>query len=161
MLIDQEHFLNYLTAKAQQCGIDHDPEHSKKAVHVIDDPYDLGEFDAALRNFASFPAMLLEEGNGLLNDNTSASYIDTKDFSFMIVDKRDGKELARAVRARCLVIAQKILIKIREDRTKRLIVPGKFIEMRLDDCPYVPIGPMDTKYYGYMISLRFICPFSF
>lgn len=161
MLIDQELFLNYLTLKAVQQGVLHDPENNKKAVHVIDDPYNLGEFDEALRNFASFPAMLLEEGGGGLDDNNSSNYTDTKDFSFMIIDKRNGTEAARAVRARCLAIGQKILVQIRKDCNAMQVVPGKYITMRLDDCPYVPVGPMDTKYYGYMFSLRFICPFSF
>lgn len=158
----QEQFIAYMELMAiLNPSIDHDPDAGKKAFHVIDDPYDLEEFDNALRNSAAFPAMLLEMGEGLLNDNTSASYTDTISASFMILDKRNGEEPARNTRARCLEIAKAILIRMRKDCNARAIVPGKFIQFRLDDIPYVPVGPMDSKYYGYMVSFQFLCPFSF
>lgn len=155
----------YLERKAaEHPEIEHDEENGKKAFYIVDDPYDLSEFDNALRNFASFPAMILEFGEGTLDDNSSANYTDTIRGSFMIVDKYDkhkGTEKPREIRARCLEIAKQILFQIRKDRNSRAIEPGKYIDFRIDNVPYVPIGPMAIQYYGYVVSFQFICPFTF
>lgn len=158
----QEQFIDYIESKAvERPEIDHDPENDKKAFHVIDDPYDLSEFDNALRNFATFPAMILEMGDGVLNDNGASSYNDSINSSFMIVDKREGDEPVRLTRSRCLEIAKKILYQIRKDCNSHSIVPGKYIHFRIDGIPYTPVGPMYNNHYGYMVSFTFTCPFSF
>lgn len=161
MNVTQEQLIDYLTAKAVQCGIPHDPDNKQKAFHIIDNPYSLAEFDEALRSFAAFPAVLMEEGEGDFSDSASANYNDTKEFSLMVVDKQTNGELPRLIRSRCLEIIKKILVHIRNDSRAFAIVPGKHVNFRINDCVYTPIGPMDTVYYGYMITLRFICPFSF
>src|SRR5690606_28647616 len=120
--------------------------------YVIDDSYDLSEFDNALRNFSSVPAMILEAGAGVLNDNNAASYNDSMQSSFMIVDKRNGKEPVRKVRSRCLEIAKQILYKMRKDCNAKIIKPGVNIQFRIDDIHYTPVGPMNLAYYGYMVS---------
>lgn len=155
----------YLESKAiQNPEIKHDEVNSKKGFYVIDDPYDLSEFDNALRNFAAFPAMILEFGEGMLDDNNANSYTDTMRGSFMVVDKYDnksGSEKPRQIRARCLEIAKQILIQIRKDVRSQTIEPGKHINFRIANIPYTPVGPMAIKYYGYMVSFEFICPFTF
>lgn len=155
----------YLESKAiQNPAIKHDEAGSKKGFYVIDDPYDLSEFDNALRNFAEFPAMIVEFGGGMLDDNNSNNYTDTMAGSFMIVDKFDkknGTERPRHIRARCLEIAKQVLVQIRKDRNNQAIEPGKHINFRIDNVPYTPVGPMNIQYYGYMVSFEFICPFTF
>lgn len=154
----------YLESKASaHPAIQHKVD-GKKAFFVIDDPYNLEDFDNALRNFSSFPAMILEFGEGMLDDNNSGNYTDTIRGSFMIVDKYDkhsGTERPRQIRARCLEVAKEILIQIRKDRNSQSIDPGKYIDFRIDNVPYVAVGPMSIQYYGYMVSFQFICPFTF
>lgn len=155
----------YLESKAiQNPEIKHDELRGKKGFYVVDDPYDLSEFDNALRNFADFPAMILEFGEGMLDDNSSGNYTDTMRGSFMIVDKYDKLkkgDTIRQIRARCLAIAKEILVQIRKDRNDKLIEPGKYIDFRIDNIAYTPVGPMAIQYYGYMVSFQFICPFTF
>lgn len=156
----------YLESKAiQNPSINHIEANGKKFFYVIDDPYELSEFDNALRSeLKSFPAMILEFGEGMLDDNNANNYTDTMRGSFMIVDKYDNKkgtERPRQIRTRCLEIAKQILIQIRKDRTSQTIEPGKHINFRIDNVPYTPVGPMAIQYYGYMVSFEFICPFTF
>ena len=145
-------------AKAQP-EIAHDE--GKRAFYVIEDGYDTDEFDKALRNFASFPAMLTEDVSGVLDDNQSANYTDTFGVMFMIVDKREGNEPVRAVRNRCKEIGKRIVYQIRKDRNSRNVVPDKFVSFDIAGVNYQPVGPMHTKYYGYQFLVEFIVPFSF
>lgn len=131
----------------------------KSAFSVIDDPYDLDEFDNSLRNMAKFPAMLLEQNDGFISGNASASYTNTLRTNFMIIDKRGSNESIRDVRSRCYDIGFEILVQIRKDQPKS-ITDGKRINMVLNSA-YVPIGPMDGKCYGYQFDLEFTAPISF
>src|SRR5690606_21355346 len=131
----------------------------KSAFSVIDDPYDLDEFDNSLRNMAKFPTMLLEQNDGFISSNESASYTNTLRTNFMIIDKRGSNESIRDVRSRCYDIGFAILVQIRKDQPKG-IIEGVRINMVLNSA-YVPIGPMDGKYYGYQFELEFTAPISF
>lgn len=160
MTIDQ--FFEYLESKAiQSPDIPHDPENKKVAFHSIDDPFDLAEFDNAIRNTAAFPAMLAEQGEGSIDDNESVNYTNTIEGAFLIVDERKGKEPIRTVRSRCFSIGKAILEQIRKDRNSREIIAGRFIDFRINGVQYSSVGPMYTKYYGYVFTIRFVCPFSF
>jgi len=160
-----DHFFDYLEAKAKQHpDIPHNPEQKKVAFYAVDDPYDLSEFDNALRNFSAFPAMIAEQNEGELNDNQSANYTDTIEGAFMIVDERRNREAIRAVRNRCWEIGKAILVQMRKDARpdgSGGIMPGRLVHFRIDGVGYAPVGPMATKYYGYVFSFRFACPFSF
>ncbi|MGJ1295527.1 hypothetical protein ACR777_15075 [Sphingobacterium spiritivorum] len=152
---------NYLEQKASQhILINHNPENDNKAFYVIEDSYDLDELDQALRNFASFPAMLTESYSGRLEDNESANYTDSLSIIFMIVDKRADDERVRDVRDRCLRIGKDILIKIRKDRNSFLISPNKYVDFNINS-NYSPIGPMLNSYYGYQFGIEIIIPTSF
>lgn len=160
MTIDD--FFDYLEAKAvQHPDIPHDPDNKKVAFYGLDDPYDLDEFDNALRNFAAFPAMLAELNEGELDDNNAANYTDTMEGGFMIVDKRQGKEPTRAVRHRCREIGKAIVVQMRRDARAGTVKPGQLVHFRIEGVSYTPVGPLATQYYGYLFNFRFICPFSF
>ncbi|HWK58742.1 MAG TPA: hypothetical protein VNQ80_15470 [Parapedobacter sp.] len=155
-------FFDFLEAKAvQHADIPHDPANKKVAFYGLDDPYDLEEFDQALRNFAAFPAMLAELNEGELDDNDSANYTDTMMGGFMIVDKRRGKEPTRDVRHRCREIGKAIITQIRKDSRAGVVKPGEIVHMRINNVSYTPVGPLASQYYGYLFTFRFICPFSF
>lgn len=161
MTLDE--LFDYLEEKAVQSpDIPHDPANKKLAFHAVDDPYDLEEFDKALRNFAVFPAMLAEHIDGELDDNNSANYTEDWNVGFMIVDRRNGKEAIRDVRARCMRIGRAIIVQMRKDgRPGRGSNPGVQRFFRIERVGFTPVGPMMTHYWGYLFTFRFICPFSF
>ena len=134
---------------------------NKKVFYVIEDSYDTDEMDNALRNFASFPAVLTEDYSGEISDNESANYTDTIGLSFIVVDQRNGREAVRDIRDRCKSIGKQIVIQIRKDRNTTNVVPGKFVNFDIREVMYQPVGPMLTKYYGYQFTIEFIAPFSF
>lgn len=152
--------IDYLERKAAAHSlIAHDLDAKRGSFYVLDDPYDLDEFDQAIRNFAKFPAMLVEEPDGELSGNASANNTDRMNFSIMIVDERAGKEKVREVRNRCRQIGLDIVTTIRKDRMTN-IVPGKIVHYQLE-VRYNPVGPMHIKYYGYQFHISFIIPFTF
>ncbi|GGH28210.1 hypothetical protein FAZ19_19645 [Sphingobacterium alkalisoli] len=152
--------IDYLERKAQEHPlILHNPEDKRGSFYVLDDPYDLDEFDQALRNFAKFPAMLVDEPDGELSGNDSANNTDTMNFTIMIVDERNGRERVRDVRNRCRQIGLDIVTTIRKNRMTG-IVPGKIVHYRLE-VNYSPIGPLNVKYYGYQFQISFVIPFTF
>lgn len=146
--------------KAKENGsLAHLSTQKKCAFVVIDDPYDLDEFDNALRNTLTFPAMLLEQNDGLLSGNASSNYTNTLRTSFMIIDRRKDKEAIRDVRNRCYDIGWSILTQIRKDQPKNILA-NKNVRMEINSA-YIPIGPMEAKYYGYQFEVEFIAPISF
>lgn len=150
----------YLERKASENdSIPHDPEIGKVAFFAIDNPYDLEEFENAVRNTLTFPAMLAEQNNGLLTDNTSNNYTNNLRSSFMILDKRRDSEKIRNVRSRCFQIGLDILAAIRKDQPGN-IFPGKRINFKIN-LAYIPIGPINTEYYGYQFEIEFIVNFNF
>lgn len=145
-------------AKMQPEIVDED---KKKVFYVVEDIYDTDEMDQALRSFAALPAVLTEDYSGMLSDNESANYTDTIVLSFMVVDRKVGKESVRDVRNRCKGIATRMILQIRKDRNSMNITPGKFVSYDISNVVYQPIGPMLTDFYGYQFTLEFIAPFSF
>lgn len=153
--------LQYLEHKVATSGsFTHDLTDNKKAFYVIDDPYNLSEFDEAIRSMTTFPAMLVEQLQGQLDDNDSANYTDTIQIGMIIIDKR-AKETIRTVRNRCFHIGKSILTDIRKDVPQLNIIPDKYVTMRIDNIPYTPVGPIADGYYGYIFQFEFIVPFTF
>lgn len=151
---------DYLERKAVESNkIPHDPENGKVAFFAIDNPYDFEEFDNAIRNTLIFPAMLAEQNDGLLNDNTSNNYTNTLRSSFMILDKRSDSERIRNVRSRCFQIGLDLLTSIRLDQPMGIIT-GKRVHFKIN-LAYVPVGPINTDYFGYQFEIEFIVNFSF
>lgn len=149
----------YLERKAMECpDILHDPEHGESAFYIIDDPYDLEEFDNALRNFAKFPAMLTEQNDGILSDNHSNNYTNSLRTTFIILDKVHGEERTKDVKNRCFDIGLRMLTAIRKDQPKN-VIPGKSVNVQING-GYLPVGPFSNMYYGYQFELELIAPIS-
>lgn len=145
----------YMESKAREnTSIKHDPENGSCRFHVIDEPYDLKEFDNAIRSTATFPAMLMEQNDGYISDNDSANYTNTMRSSFMIIDRRRDSEKIKDVRNRCYKIGVEILVQMRKDQPKN-IVAGKRVNFKVNSA-YVPLGPMDGQYYGYQFEVELI-----
>ncbi len=152
--------IDYLERKAVESNmIPHDPDNGKVAFFAIDNPYDLEEFETAIRNTLTFPAMLAEQNDGLLNNNASNNYTNTLRSSFMILDKIRDSEKIRNVRSRCFQIGLDILTAIRKDQPNG-IVPGKRVSFNIN-LAYLPIGPIVSEYYGYQFEIEFIVNFNF
>lgn len=152
--------LDYLEQKVSEHDlIHHDPGNGKKAYCVIDDPYDFSEFDDALRNCSSFPAVLAELVNGHLDDNDSANYTNSVVASIMVLDRPRNGESTRDAKSRCFDIGIAILQSIRKD-VPHGIVAGKRMNFRINS-NYQPVGPLDSKYWGYQFELSFMGSFSF
>lgn len=152
--------IDYLERIAVESNmIPHDPDNGKVAFFAIDNPYDLEEFETAIRNTLTFPAMLAEQNDGLLNNNASNNYTNTLRSSFMILDKIRDSEKIRNVRSRCFQIGLDILTAIRKDQPKG-IVPGKHVTFNIN-LAYLPIGPIVSEYYGYQFEIEFIVNFNF
>lgn len=146
----------YMERKAvENPAIAHLSTDDEQSFFVIDDPYDLTEFDNALRNVAKFPAMLMELNDGNLDDSNSASFTDTVHIAFMIVDKIGDDERIRDVRFRCYDIGKKIIGAILKDARNNEIIADKIVSCPLHS-NYVPVGPMDSQYYGYQFTLEFV-----
>lgn len=151
---------DYLEQKAIESQvIPHDPGNGKVAFFAIDNPYDLEEFENAVRNTLSFPAMLAEQNEGILSDNASNNYTNTMRSSFMILDRRRDGNKIRNVRSRCYQIGMDILTSIRKDQPKG-IVSGELVNFNIN-LAYLPIGPVYMEYYGYQFEIEFITRFKF
>ena len=151
---------DYLERKAIESQvIPHDPGNGKVAFFAIDNPYDLEEFENAVRNTLTFPAMLAEQNDGLLNDQTSNNYTNTLRSGFMILDKRRDNESIRNVRSRCFQIGFDLLTAIRKDQPNKIII-GKRVIFNIN-LAYIPVGPINTDYYGYQFEIEFIVNFTF
>ncbi|MDF2851703.1 hypothetical protein [Sphingobacterium multivorum] len=133
---------------------------SGQAFFVIDDPYDLNEFDKALRSVAKSPAMLFELADGVIDDQTNASYLNTVNCSFMVIDKKGDFEKVRDCRNRCYAIGKEIIKSILKDQREMNIIPDKMIQVPLRT-NYSPVGPMDIRWYGYQFTLEFVGPDGF
>lgn len=137
--------------------VGHLPDEGKKAFFVIDDPYDFQEFDNALRNSASFPAVLCELVNGRLDENNAGSYTNSISVSFMVVDKEMNGERRIDMLSRTFDIGVKLLNEIRKDgRTG--VVPGKSITVEMNS-NYQPVGPLNSQFWGYQFDLSFTASF--
>jgi len=156
--MDPNEIIEYLEKKAAQV-LGHEIGGKRCQFFVIDNPYDLGEFEMALRNSVRVPAMLVEDGDGHISGNQSANNTDTMNYTYLIVDKRIGRESIRDVRNRCKAWGVQVMTQIRKDRFKN-IVPGKVVSFELD-CNYSPLGPMNVDYYGYQFQIQFIVPITF
>lgn len=151
--------ITYMEKKAKDnVSLAHLSTPKKNTFVVIDDPYDLEEFDNAIRNTLSFPAMLLEQNDGFLSDNGSANYTNTLRTSFMIIDRKKNDDKARDVRNRCYDIGFSILSSIRKDQPNKIIT-GKRVNMVINSA-YIPVGPMEGQYYGYQFEVEFTAPIS-
>jgi len=133
---------------------------SDQAFFVIDDPYDLNEFDSALRSIVKSPAMLFELADGVIDDQTNASYLNTVHCSFMVIDKKGDFEKVRECRNRCYAIGKEIIKAVLKDQREQLIIPDKMIQVPLRT-NYSPVGPMDVRWYGYQFTLEFVGPDGF
>lgn len=149
----------YMELKAREnVDIKHDPDNGNCRFYVIDDPYDLDEFDNAIRSMATFPAMLMEQNDGYISDNDSANYTNTLRSSFMIIDRRRDGEPIRTVKNRCYKIGFAVLVQMRKDQPKG-IIEGKRVNFKVNSA-YVPVGPMDGQYYGYQFEVEMIANIS-
>lgn len=156
--MDPNEIITYLEQKAAQF-LGHEIGGTRCQFFVIDNPYELSEFDDALRNTVRVPAMLVEGEDGVISGNQSANNTDTMNFSFMILDKRNGRESIRDVRNRCKAWGVQVITQIRKERISG-IVAGKVVTFDLN-CPYSPVGPINTDCWGYHFSLQFIVPITF
>lgn len=156
--MDPNEIIDYLEKKAEQF-LGHQIGGSRCQFFVIDNPYDLGEFEDALRNTVRVPAMLVEGEDGVISGNQSANNTDTLNFSFMILDKRKGRESIRDVRNRCKAWGVQVITQIRKERISG-IVANKVVTFELN-CPYSPVGPINVDYFGYHFSIQFIVPITF
>lgn len=149
----------YLERKAKENEqIPHDPDNGKVAFFAIDNPYDLEEFDNAIRNTLDFPAMLAEQNDGILTDNASANYTNTLRSSFMILDRRGENEKIRSVRSRCYQIGFDLITSMRKESPNKNNSKSVYFNINL---AYVPVGPINTEYYGYQFEIEFITRFTF
>lgn len=153
---------DYMDRKAVQSpAIQHVPEsETDRAFFVIDDPYDLSEFDTAVRSFSKSPAMLFELMDGNLDDQNNASYLNTVNCSFMILDRVGENERIRDCRDRCYNIGKELIRDILKDVRDMAIVTDKMISCPLNS-NYLPVGAIDNQYYGYQFTLQFIGPDGF
>lgn len=153
---------DYLERKATESPLIKHVKDSEndQAFFVIDDPYDLNEFDLALRSLTKYPAMLFELADGVIDDQNNASYLNTVNCSFMIVDKLKEFEKIRTCRSRCYHIGKAIIREILKDCRNQLIIPDKLVQVPLRST-YSPVGPMDLRWYGYQFTLEFVGPDGF
>lgn len=150
--------IDYLEQRAVEF-LGHEIDGERCSFFVIDNPYDMGEFDKALRNIVQVPAMLVDGPEGFVSGNSSANNTDSQSYVFMVIDKRDDSERVRDVRFRCRELGLSILTKIRKDRQIN-IVPGKIVHFEMNSS-YSPVGPISVKYYGYSFAVEFIIPITF
>lgn len=153
---------NYIERKAIESSfIQHvpDSEHDR-SFFVIDDPYDLSEFDKALRSLSKSPSMLFELMDGSIDDQNNASYLNTVNCSFMILDRVGEDELIRNCRDRCYRIGKDLIKQILKDVRDMDIISDKMISCPLNS-NYIPVGAIDNQYYGYQFTLQFVGPDGF
>lgn len=156
--MNQGKIIGYLEKKAADV-LGHEIDGKRCQFFVIDDPYDLDEFDKALKNKVQMPAMLAEFAEGYVGMNNSANYTDSINMFFMIVDKRKGSEPIRDVRERCKAWGMKVLTEMRKEK-KADRIPGLLLDFVIDS-NYAPVGPIALSYYGYQFSISLTLPFSF
>lgn len=156
--MEEKLIIEYLRAKAIAI-LDIPTDETRERFFVIDNPYDLGELEMALRNSVEMPAMLVESEGGIISGNESANNTDTMNFVFLILDKRNGTEPISNIRNRCKEWGKAVLTGVRKDRVTK-IVPGKIVYFELDGA-YAPVGPIDVQYYGYQFNIQFIVPITF
>lgn len=146
--------IEYFESKVIDCSdFSHRPDQGKKAFFVIDDPYDFEEFDEALRNCASFPAVLCEMVQGRMDDNAGTD-TNTVSISFMVLNAKSRHKSASDIRSGCYQSGMKLLKAIRADnRLER--IPGHSVTVEMNS-NYQPVGPIATEYIGYQFDLTFV-----
>lgn len=154
MMVNPKSILSYLEGKVIALAeVAHRPDQGKQAFFVIDDPYDFSEFDDALRNCASFPAVLCEMVQGQIGDN-AGTYTNSVSISFMILDAKSRNERLMDVKSRCYDIGMQLLKAIHADNRLE-IIPGHSVSIEMNS-NYQPVGPLDAQYYGYQFDLVFV-----
>lgn len=120
---------------------------------VIANPYDFEEFDNALRNTATFPAVLCELVNGRLEDNMAGTMTNSITISFMVVDMESDSDSRMDVQTRCYEWGIKLLKAIRKDGRNGIIL-NKSVVVEMNSS-YQPVGPLDSQYWGCQFDLSF------
>lgn len=131
-----------------------------KSFFVVTDKYDLDEIDKAVRSYAKFPAVLLESIEGDLDDNGSANYTDAVNVTFSILLKGRGRQEIRNARNNAKRIGMEFLTRMRMDKNNGVLFGKPTADMQIK-ASYQPIGKIDPDLYGFIFSVKIICPFSF
>lgn len=138
----------------------HKPEEKNGSFFCINNPYELTEFDNALRDNSSTRVLLLDAPTGYLTDNGSANYTQMTKIDFLVVGEVNHEPM-REVRNDCFYIGMDIVSRIRTDAKKNTIIPGRYIYLLEDNITYDVVGPLYNSHYGYAFSLQLCCPFNF
>lgn len=157
----EDQYISYFENLAEQSkDINHKLD-GKNSFFYIEDGSDLDEFDQALRDGIPSPCMLLVGDDGELDDNDSENHLQNLDGEFFILSRKTSDKTIRQLRAECLPIAINILARMKRDAKAGNIVENKTVHFHISKIPYLKVGPMNGKWYGYMIAFRFECPFGF
>ncbi|KAA8483766.1 hypothetical protein BDE36_1767 [Arcticibacter tournemirensis] len=159
--MSEAQYISYFENLAKQSiAIGHDPDQGRYSFFYIEDPYNMEEIDLAIRNRLTLPALLLETSDGELDKNATTNYTDTIKCVFSVIGKANTTEELRQSRDQCKRIGIEILARMSHDSSRNAIVPGKNVYFRIEEVEYSPIS-VDTLFFGYQFSFRFVCPFGF
>jgi hypothetical protein len=134
----------------------------RQSFFFIEQPDDTEEFDNALRNYATSPALLAVAEQGELNDNNSENHTEQFEGQLYVIARKEDGQSIKQVRDICKPIVMDILAKMKID-AKRTggIIPGKLVQFRINNISYQKVGPMNISWYGYTFWFNFTCPFGF
>lgn len=133
------------------------------AFFYLPEPWDLTAIDNAIKSTKSVPMLLLDSIAGQVDDNQAASYLQTINGQFTVLDMATTGDAytVRECRDRCLPIGLNILGRmLRDGRNGQLLSNPKF-KFTFSKLPFDPVGPMAIKHYGYTFRFKIYCPFGF
>ncbi|MFN8406766.1 MAG: hypothetical protein U0X71_04725 [Sphingobacteriaceae bacterium] len=153
-------YIHYFEQLAtQHRKLQHGSGGKNKSFFVIQNTYDLTEFDNAIRNNPCERVLLLDMPTGYLTDNGSANYTQFSKIDFMIVGKATSETIS-AVRQDCFQIGMDFITKIRTDQQKQAIIPNRNVYLQENNIQYDLVGPIQQSHHGYSFSFQFCCPFA-
>lgn len=159
-MVTEDQYIAYYENLAQKhTAILHDPQ-GKKSFFEVEDPTDLGGFDAALRGTVGDTVMLLVAGENDLDDAESESHTQTTELELYILQRKKTGITVPAIRSACMGIITDILARTKQDARKQLVVPGKITYFNIRKLPVRQVGPMNLNWYGYTALITFSCPFA-
>ena len=158
-MIEQAYLQYFERLATQHKALQHKSAEKHTSFFVIQNTYDLTEFDNAVRNNECARVLLLDMPTGYLTDNGSATYTQLSKINFMIVGKATS-ETIHSVRQDCFQIGMDFIAKIRIDGQKRTIISGKNVYLQENNIQYDLVGPIQQAHHGYVFSFQLCCPFA-
>lgn len=161
-MITEEAYIAYFeNLAARHLEINHVPG-STSAFFYIPVPMNLTEIDNAITSSKSTPLLALDALNGAFDSKQSASYLQTVQGQFFILDKvKVGNSATiRDAQDKCLKIGMDILARMEVD-TKGSAPIARGARFVYSNVQYNPVGPMASNHYGYTFRFTVTCPFGY